>query len=635
MHEQFGSPPSQVRELIAELEDCNLSFTEEDGTKRYATDEEKEAAIDQMTSGAFTYIKAEKERFRALYLVAANLGIYPGFSDPDDWADPIPTLGADGNIVELTPEAREQAAEAVGRISGEHSTKHNLRHHPWCGWCHTKVEELNRGEIIEWEAASPTERDWAAYCAEQGIPHEPMSTMLESAREQLVKRAAVYLAVSPEPIDAYDPANDSEDISAADLDIAWQRMKRQSAKEDSERALLVSSAGEITRGDLYKLEAPTGEVVQVESVESFDALDEVYIADALRKLKIREEAKRRHEADEAPDPGTFDTNYLDLDQLDGLPTPEPLIEGILSRHTYSLLRGRDGTYKSFVALDWALCLAAGKPWQGRESQSERVLYIAGEGAYGIAARVKAWSSAWQTDVDPSRFTLRTASVNMLAGGPEFEDLLKRVTEGGYGLVVVDTLRRASGSAEENGSEMGIVIDNLDRVKRATKDGSVLVIAHTQKADLDIRGFSGIEDDADTIWHCKRDAESQALTVVNTKEKDGPDGTKFDLTAKPVLGSLILFAGVVDAFAGTRPSEEKILNVLADTFALTNGATAKEIMAVTGISESGFYNARGELLKQGKIDSTKVGSATRFSIRHSTGTPPTSQGSDLQDSTDSS
>ncbi|WP_442880765.1 AAA family ATPase [Aeromicrobium sp.] len=58
----------------------------------------------------------------------------------------------------------------------------------------------------------------------------------------------------------------------------------------------------------------------------------------------------------------FDTLYLDREALKNLPEQGFLIPGVLPRHTYGLLRGRDQSFKSFVALDWALTIATGRFW---------------------------------------------------------------------------------------------------------------------------------------------------------------------------------------------------------------------------------------------------------------------------------
>jgi len=334
-----------------------------------------------------------------------------------------------------------------------------------------------------------------------------------------------------------------------------------------------------------------------------------------RQLARRTALERIRTEEDQVDPATFDDQYLDADQLGNLPTPEPMIAGVLDRHCYAILRGRDGTYKTFLALDWALCLATGKPWQGKHVQQARVLYIAGEGAYGINARKKAWELAWRTQVDPAWFTLRQSAVNLYKGGQPLEDLIARTTQGAYGLVIIDTLRRASGGAEGNGTDMGVVVDNIERIKRATHDGSALTLTHTDKGDNDSRGFSGIEDDADIVWHAKRDKDRGplALTLENTKMKDGPEGLILNLTMAPAAGSLVV-SKTADRLTvdEMHDADQAILTAMRETFALT-GATVSQLVDVTGLPKTTVYRARGRLLNSGQLDSQKRGSSDWLTI----------------------
>lgn len=333
-----------------------------------------------------------------------------------------------------------------------------------------------------------------------------------------------------------------------------------------------------------------------------------------RRMRVRE-AARKIIAEEQAGTTTFDDQYLDADQLANLPTPEPLITGILDRHRIAILRGRDRTYKSFIALDWALCLATGKPWQGRVVEQIRVLYIAGEGAYGIAARKNAWEYGWRTKVEPAWFTLRKSAVNLYRGGPALEDLICRTQEGEYGLVIIDTLRRSSGGAEGNGTDMGVVVDNADRVKRATQSGSILTLAHTDKGDNDSRGFSGIEDDADIVWHAKKDLDRGLLAVnlENAKMKDAPESLTLHLMMAPALNSLVV-SRVADrpALDELYDSDQVILATMIETFALT-GATVPQLVEVTDLPRSTVYKSRGRLLNSGQLISTRRGSSDLLTL----------------------
>ena len=178
------------------------------------------------------------------------------------------------------------------------------------------------------------------------------------------------------------------------------------------------------------------------------------VAEEMLKAKAREEARRRLTAEKAG-ASTLRTDLLDAPDLGSLPHPEPLIAGVLNRHTYAVLRGRDATFKTFLMLDWALSLACGRPWLGRVVQQAPVLYVAGEGAYGLRKRVEAWQESAGVAVPPGMFTVLPRAGDLYAAH-ELDALLEVWSERRAGLVVLDTLRRMSGRADGNGSDMGVV-----------------------------------------------------------------------------------------------------------------------------------------------------------------------------------
>jgi hypothetical protein len=297
----------------------------------------------------------------------------------------------------------------------------------------------------------------------------------------------------------------------------------------------------------------------------------------------------------SPSTSKYDGQFLDRTQLDQLITPAWIIDGVIPGAAYGSEIGRDGTLKSFVAQDWAACIATGRPWQGRPVTQARVLYIAAEGAFGLRARFDAWEQAWRTTIPEGALTIRTSALSLYKTSDEFTHLLEHVTAGAYRFVVIDTLRRVSGSADGNTSDMGTIVDNIDRIKKATGDGTVLVIAHTDKGDKDTRGFSGIEDDADFVWHAKRDEDHLELT--NTKMKDAPDGHVFHLHARSVANSLVLEEAGATIPAATE-SQIKILDTLRNLF--PDGATTKQLITGSGIAESTYYRVIAGLKKDGHV-----------------------------------
>src|SRR4051794_20779618 len=77
-------------------------------------------------------------------------------------------------------------------------------------------------------------------------------------------------------------------------------------------------------------------------------------------------------------------------QADRLPTviaerhvPIWLIEDLLLDDTLDVIVGAEGTGKSFLAIDMAMCVSHGLRYHGKRTEQRPVLYIAGEGRAGV------------------------------------------------------------------------------------------------------------------------------------------------------------------------------------------------------------------------------------------------------------
>ena len=70
-------------------------------------------------------------------------------------------------------------------------------------------------------------------------------------------------------------------------------------------------------------------------------------------------------------------------EIEAFPETGWLIEDIVKNGSFAVLYGPSSIGKSFVALDMALCIATGKPWQERPVEQGTVVYVIGEGKGGI------------------------------------------------------------------------------------------------------------------------------------------------------------------------------------------------------------------------------------------------------------
>ncbi len=301
----------------------------------------------------------------------------------------------------------------------------------------------------------------------------------------------------------------------------------------------------------------------------------------------------REQPEGKPRPATLVDRILRRDQLGDLPQPEPLLDDTLDRRTVALLAGRSSTGKSFLALDWACCLATGKPWQGRAVPDPGpVLYVAAEGAYGLHQRVTAWEHAWQRHV--ADLDVLPEPVNLFSGAA-VPELRLHVTAKRYRMVVIDTWARSTvGGKENDNSDSTRAFERIDSLRRTGT--TVLVVAHTDKADSTTRGASALEDNADTIYRLKGDAGGLELT--REKRKDGPSEDRHQLQLKPVLDSCIVqnTRGQDHVLSGRT---EALMSAFVAHFA-DMGASKAELRAVADQSPATFQRSLKALVSRGAL-----------------------------------
>ena len=85
---------------------------------------------------------------------------------------------------------------------------------------------------------------------------------------------------------------------------------------------------------------------------------------------------------------------LKRSELSTLPKVEHLVHRFISTPATAVLVGGYGVGKTFLAIGLGNSVGSGLQWLGRTVQRRRVLYVIGEGAYGLDHRMTAWESAW-------------------------------------------------------------------------------------------------------------------------------------------------------------------------------------------------------------------------------------------------
>jgi len=211
-------------------------------------------------------------------------------------------------------------------------------------------------------------------------------------------------------------------------------------------------------------------------------------------------------------------SVLSIADLYAMPPAQWLIDGVIAEKELTVLYAPPGEGKTFLALDFALHVAAGRDWNDHTVKGGRVLYIAGEGVSGLPARVKAWHAHNQCDPAES-FYILPQTVPMVDDEAMFR-LTNTIREmGEFDLIVIDTVARALAGAEENSaSEMGKFIAACGRLQ-TDHNASVLGIHHSGKdVAKGMRGSSSLLGAVNTSMSCKRVDDNQ-IKLTFEKQKD--------------------------------------------------------------------------------------------------------------------
>jgi len=199
-----------------------------------------------------------------------------------------------------------------------------------------------------------------------------------------------------------------------------------------------------------------------------------------------------------------------------------------------MLVGPPAAFKSFLAIDWALSIALGKPWNGRATEPSRVLYALGEGKASLLKRIEAW--VWHRRLTPderrklnSNFRV-TFDVPQFAAAREVTEFLDDLDADGFepGLLIIDTLARSFVGRDENSQvDAGLWVESADRMRQ--RGMAILALHHTKKNTefgLQYRGSSALQGAMDTAFTLARDPDGfrgyAKLFCSKQKDHEEPD-----------------------------------------------------------------------------------------------------------------
>lgn len=226
---------------------------------------------------------------------------------------------------------------------------------------------------------------------------------------------------------------------------------------------------------------------------------------------------------------------LKLSELENLAPPSFLIADVLTEFGLSMIWGRSGSLKSFIALDIGMCIATGMEWHGKAVKQGRVIYLAAEGSHGLAGRAIGWRKTRGRALPEPDFELIPHGLT-LTKEEDMTALIEALQADGrpVAFIVVDTMSRTFGNGNPNQpADMNLYVTAADRLREAM-NAHVMVVHHGGKdTDKNELGNEGLRNASDTVIHVRRKQELVELINEAPKGKQ-KDAEEFKpITLRPV------------------------------------------------------------------------------------------------------
>ena len=174
-----------------------------------------------------------------------------------------------------------------------------------------------------------------------------------------------------------------------------------------------------------------------------------------------------------------------------------VLKGLLQLASYAEVYGAPGEGKTFVALDAAYHVAAGRDWMGHKAHAGPVLYLAYEGTGGMVKRAKALIQKYGTEEVPLYIVGAAMNLRDKIGRQALGEVIALLPAKPV-LIVIDTFARALMGGDEN-SAQDVGAFNTAIAGLISSTGACVMIIHHSGKDKSkgARGSSALLGALDT------------------------------------------------------------------------------------------------------------------------------------------
>ncbi len=274
-----------------------------------------------------------------------------------------------------------------------------------------------------------------------------------------------------------------------------------------------------------------------------------------------------------------------------------LVHPYLPAGEFTLLYGPPKSYKSFLAMDWALSIASGYQLLGGDSVEQGlVLYLDLENALDrLRERVDARLAynGLTTASLQGRLILQDRNKSATpwrAESDAIQELGNAVTEYAPVLVVIDNLRKALPAKvnENHNDEVNPILNDL--INACGKaDSALLLVHHTNRGNELFSGAGCLESTPANTISINKDRNSGIATVRSVVTRNAQDFEPFGVH---MVDKALRLTDAVDI---QPPQSDVITSALLD-----KDLTVKELVEATGLTESKVRAQVERLAQTGKI-----------------------------------
>ena len=296
---------------------------------------------------------------------------------------------------------------------------------------------------------------------------------------------------------------------------------------------------------------------------------------------------------------------------------EWLVPGVVPRRASSMLIGKSGDGKDWVALHLAICVASGRPFGGRPVKQGRVLLVLLESPALNEQRIGPLATALGTSLTELEDQLERYPYPLLADDVSSMQMLAEwVYAREYALIVIDNLTEIrssrSQSSENDSTAMGAALRPLAQLaqrgeingKKITDNPPAILTLHHAGADGTARGSTAVPQHADYVIEIRRVSQKDPASLITISRGNGcriaSEELPIALRYRGIMPSPVVPEFVTHGEAPkvkTDPLRAKMLKLLKES-----PVTAGDLRTAMGANANKVLAVRKELEAEGLIES---------------------------------